>query len=145
MHCKLLQLYSLPGETSKLIANFCKDSLCNLDVYASKCVGYCGDSTNTNSGGCLRQGKNNVFTKLKANFNENLGGIGCPMQNLYNAMQSASDMLSVDVEVIVVKLNHFSSYAVRNNCLIEFCCHPFTLKNWLAFFSKCNGKNPEIV
>lgn len=103
MEIKLLRLISLPNETSNTIADFCKESLQKADINFKKCIAFCGDNANTNFGGRLRRGKNNVFAKLKISMNENLEGIGCPAHVLHNTMQTAADVLSIDVEAIVVK------------------------------------------
>ena len=87
-----------------------------------KCVAFGGDNTNTNFGGRLRKGTNNVFSKFKESMNESMEGVGCPAHILHNAAHTAASVLSIDVEVIVVKLfSYFSIYTVRTEKLKEFC------------------------
>lgn len=61
---KLMEFKSVPGETSEILTSPLMSVLMenNLD---KKWVGFCGDNSNTNFGGVKRQGKNNVFTRLK--------------------------------------------------------------------------------
>lgn len=141
---KLLKVSSLPNETSDEISRFCINTIEMFDLEKNKCVAFCGDNTNTNFGGLKRQGKCNVFTKLKATLHENIEGIGCPAHILHNCVQTSADSLSCDVETIIVKVfSHFYIYTVRTERLKEFCdyvgteymnvmCHSKT--RWLSLF-----------
>lgn len=119
---KLLKLGNLKGETSEIIADFCIESIWSLQIDVPKCIAFSSDNTNTNFGGRARMGKNNVFTRLKATFGSQIQGIGCPAHILHNAIQTAADQLSCDVDQIVAKVfNYFSIFTVRTEQLKDFC------------------------
>ena len=81
-----------------------------------------GDNCNANFGGLHRRGKNNVFTKLRDQANMKMEGIGCPAHILHNTMQTSADILSCDIEAVIVKLfTYFSIYTVRTERLKDFC------------------------
>ena len=122
LQIKLLRVKSLPNETSETISNFCRESLIELGLDVKKCVAFGGDNTNTNFGGRLRKGTNNVFLKVKESMNDSMEGVGCPAHILHNAAHTAANVLSIDVEVIVVKAFSYSRiYTVRTEKLKEFC------------------------
>jgi len=88
----------------------------------SKVICLCADNTNTNSGGVKRKGQGNVFRKLQKSLSRPILGIGCAAHILHNTVQTACDALSIDVEVIVVKVyKFFFQYTVRVTVLKEFC------------------------
>lgn len=62
-------------------------------------------------------------------------GIGCPAQVLHNTQSTAADVLTVDVETIVVKIfKYFSIYTVRAEKLKEFCGYAgVARKNLLSY------------
>lgn len=122
MEIKLIKVSSLANETSDAIVELCTTTLESYELDVKKCVAFCGDNCNTNFGGRQRLGTNNVFYKLKTTLNGDMEGIGCPAHLLHNTMRTAADTLSVDVEVIVMKIfSHFSTYTVRNERLKDFC------------------------
>lgn len=95
-----------------------------------------------------------MFARLKTSLNENLEGVGCPAHVLHNTMQTAADVLSTDVEVIVVKLfSYFCIYTVRTEHLKDFCkfvgveYHVILshFRNSVAFIRTCSGQNTETV
>lgn len=118
---KLLKFDSLKNETSETISKYCIDTLRQLQIPLDKLIAFCGDNTNTNFGGLQRRGQCNVFHKIKEDLGRPIEGIGCPAHILHNTISSASGILSVDVEVIVLKIfNYFSIYTVRTEKLKEF-------------------------
>ena len=99
---KILDIVDLPGETAEIIT-------CNLmrvieqHSLMNTLSSYCADNTNTNFGGANRQGRENVFFKLKENVNKNIVGVGCAAH-------------------IVHKIySHFYIYTVRTAELKIFC------------------------
>ncbi|CAI6367360.1 unnamed protein product [Macrosiphum euphorbiae] len=119
---KLLKFDSLKNETSETISKYCIDTLRQLQIPLDKLIDFCGDNTNTNFGGLQRRGQCNVFHKIKEDLGRPIEGIGCPAHILHNTISSASGILSVDVEVIVLKIfNYFAIYTVRTEKLKEFC------------------------
>ncbi|CAH0563113.1 unnamed protein product [Brassicogethes aeneus] len=118
---RLLDFISLPGETSDLICG----SIFNIleqNHLKNKLIAYCADNTNSNFGGKNRKGINNVFTKLNNKLNQNIIGVGCAAHILHNAIQTAADLLSVDIENIAIKIySYFYIYTVRVENLKEFC------------------------
>ena len=119
---KLLKFDSLNNETSETIAKFCLDTLRQLQIPLDKLIAFCGDNTNTNFGGLHRRGQRNVFHQIKEELGKNVEGIGCPAHILHNTISSAAGVLTVDIEVIVMKIfNYFSIYTVRTEKLKEFC------------------------
>ncbi|XP_043939312.1 uncharacterized protein LOC122811502 [Protopterus annectens] len=119
---KLLKVASLPCETSDEISSFCLNCIDEFKLNKNSCIVFCGDNTNTNFGGLIRVGKNNVFTKLTTNLHGGIEGVGCPAYVLHNCICAAADRLSCDIEGIVVKLfSYFSIYAVRTERLKDFC------------------------
>lgn len=57
---KVLDLVSLPGETSETIVNSIIKILRKNNL-TNKLIAYCADNTNSNFGGVHRKGNNNVF------------------------------------------------------------------------------------
>lgn len=82
---------SMSNETSDTVTNLYIESLRDKNMDFNKCISLYGD--NTNFGGLLHQGKNNVSEKLKNAVNKHLEGIGCPAHILHNCMQAAADVL----------------------------------------------------
>lgn len=121
---KLLKFDSLKNETSDTISKYCLDTLNGLQIPLDKLIAFCGDNANTNFGGLERRGQCNVFHKLKEELGKPIEGIGCPAHVLHNTVSTAAGMLSVDVEVIVLKIyNYFAIYTVRTEKLKEFCSY----------------------
>lgn len=119
---KLLKFHSLKNETSETISKYCIETLRQLQIPLDKLIAFCGDNINTNFGGLQRRGQCNVFHKIKEDLGRPIEGIGCPAHILHNTISSASGILSVDVEVIVLKIfNYFATYTVRTEKLKEFC------------------------
>jgi hypothetical protein len=82
-------------------------------------VGLSGDNTNTDFGGLLRRGKENVLTKIKSQFNRNIIGFRC---NVHNCAKAPFDSMSVDVKVLATKIfGYFHIYTVCVEHLKDFC------------------------
>ena len=75
----------------------------------SKVIAFSADNTNCNFGGVARNGKNNVFYKLKEIFNKDLIRVGCAAHILNNAVQTAADTLPIDVPTGYY-WKHFSTF-----------------------------------
>jgi hypothetical protein len=118
---KVLSIESIPGETSEILFKSLSSKVNEFKLH-NKVIAVCADNTNTNFGGVNRQGKNNLYQKVKDNINAKAIGIGCAAHIVHNAAQSAADSLPIDVETIVLKVcNHFKIYTVRTELLKEFC------------------------
>ncbi|CAG5005597.1 unnamed protein product [Parnassius apollo] len=104
LQIKLLKIDSLPNETSDTITSFCIKSLQDQNIPVQNIVAFSGDNTNTNFGGRDRYGVNNVFFKLKEILSKDIEGIGCPAHILHNTASTAADVMSIDVESIVLKI-----------------------------------------
>lgn len=118
---KFLYLDVLPNEKTETVVAFIIKILSNFKLH-SKWIAFGGDNCNLNFGGLNRKGDLNVFKYLKAQMNENLIGIGCPIHIVHNAAKHGIDLLPFDVESIVMKVfNHFSVYTVRTESLKDFC------------------------
>ncbi|CAK1594251.1 unnamed protein product [Parnassius mnemosyne] len=122
LQIKLLKIDSLPNETSDTITSFCIKSLQDQNIPVQNIVAFSGDNTNTNFGGRDRYGVNNVFFKLKEILSKDIEGIGCPAHILHNTESTAADVMSIDVESIVLKIfKYFSIFTVRVERLKDFC------------------------
>lgn len=118
---KLLDCVSLPGETSEIVATAVSDTLEKYKLEA-KVAAFCADNAPINFGGLQRRGTNNVFSKLKDSVNKPIIGVGCNAHIVHNTMQTAADLLPIDIESVVIKLyGHFHVYTVRVELLKDFC------------------------
>lgn len=80
------------------------------------------DNTNTNFGGMKRKGKNNVLYKLEKKLNRKVIGVGCAAHIVHNAVQTAADVLPVDIQGIIRKVfQYFHQFTVRVEHLKLFC------------------------
>ncbi|XP_060835436.1 uncharacterized protein LOC132929545 [Rhopalosiphum padi] len=118
---KVFEVTNLKGETANILSTYIIESL-KKHKLSDKIVAFSGDNCNTNFGGVLRKGSNNVFSILNNNLKTNIFGVGCAAHILHNAMQSSADVLPIDVEIIVNKIfQFFHIYTVRVEHLKEFC------------------------
>lgn len=119
---KLLDLQTLPNETSLSIANLVYETL-NTYQLSSKCVAFIGDNANVNFGGVNRNPGQNVFTRLKQSLEKKyLVGVGCPAHIMHNSLRNGVDLMRFDIESMIMKIfNYFSVYTVRTETLKEFC------------------------
>jgi len=118
---KLLEFKSVPGETAEILTNHIMTVLKehNLD---KKVIGFCGDNCNTNFGGVKREGNNNVFARMKNELGREINEIGCGALIVHNCMQTAVDVLPIEIEALIVKIyKYFHIYTVRVTKLQEFC------------------------
>lgn len=121
MQVKILDFVSLPGETSKIVSNSLLETL-NKNNLTNKLVAYCADNANTNFGGVNRKGDNNIFSEIKNKLPLKILGVGCAAHIVNNAINTAADLLPVDIESIVTKIyGYFYIFTVRTEKLKEFC------------------------
>jgi hypothetical protein len=90
---------------------------------SDKVIAFCGQNCHTNFGGAATRGGNNIFAKLKTtNLKLKIQVIGCVAHMLHNALQTSTDILSIDVEAIVNKIfQYFHTCMVWLEELKEFC------------------------
>lgn len=118
---RILDFISIPGETSEIIFSAIREILQKKNL-ENKIIAYCGDNTNANFGGKERRGTNNVYNKLIKYLNKKIIGVGCAAHIIHNAIQTAADLLPIDVENIIVKIySYFYIYTVRVESLKDFC------------------------
>ncbi|KAL0852636.1 hypothetical protein ABMA27_016911 [Loxostege sticticalis] len=119
---KILDLQTLPNETSLSIANLIYETLSTYQL-TTKCVAFIGDNANVNFGGVNRNPGQNVFTRLKESLEkEHLIGVGCPAHIMHNSLRNGIELMKLDIESIILKIfNYFSVYTVRTEALKEFC------------------------
>ena len=117
----LLNLRSMPSETSQQIIDFIHTSLQENDLDVKQLTSFCADNASVNLGGSQLNGKNNVFYRLSERATQ-LIPVGCPAHILHNAAEKGSDRLTVDIETIVMKIgSHFKSQTSRAVSLKQFC------------------------
>ena len=117
----LLNLRSMPSETSQQIIDFIHTSLQENDLDVKQLTSFCADNASVNFGGSQLNGKNNVFYRLSERATQ-LIPVGCPAHILHNAAEKGSDRLTVDIETIVMKIgSHFKSQTSRAVSLKQFC------------------------
>ncbi|KAF2890246.1 hypothetical protein ILUMI_15927 [Ignelater luminosus] len=118
---KIIDVTSAPGETAEIISKLLLKVL-DKNNLGNKLVAYCADNANTNFGGVSKKGNKNVFNKLKQNVPEKLIGIGCAAHIIHNTIQTAADLLPVDVDSVINKIySHFYIFTVRVESLKTFC------------------------
>ena len=83
---KLLDFKSVPGETAAILTDSLMCSLRDHQL-TEKIIAYCGDNCNTNFGGVKRNGKNNVFNRLKNELGREIFGIGCGAHIVHNCIK----------------------------------------------------------
>ena len=117
----LLNLRSMPSETSQQIIDFIHTSLQENDLDVKQLTSFCADNASVNFGGSQLNGKNNVFYRLSERATQ-LIPVGCPAHILPNAAEKGSDRLTVDIETIVMKIgSHFKSQTSRAVSLKQLC------------------------
>ncbi|KAF2900321.1 hypothetical protein ILUMI_05867 [Ignelater luminosus] len=118
---KIIDVTSAPGETAEIISNLLLKVL-DKNNLRNKLLAYCADNANTNFGGVSKKGNKNVFNKLKQNVPQKLIGIGCAAHIIHNTIQTAADLLPVDVDSVINKIySHFYIFTVRVESLKTFC------------------------
>ena len=119
---RILDLRSMPYETSQQIMNFICSSLEENGLKLENITSFCADNAPVNFGGCQQKGKNNVFNRLQEKTSARLIPISCPAHILYNAAEKGAERLTVDIETIVLKMcSHFKSQTSRVQKLKQFC------------------------
>jgi hypothetical protein len=69
-----------------------------------------------------RKTENNVYSRLKKEMGRNIVGVGCGAHIVHNCLQTAVDVLPIEVEALVVKLyQYFHIYTLRVTQRKEFC------------------------
>ncbi|XP_077974479.1 uncharacterized protein LOC144430420 [Styela clava] len=110
---RILDLRSMPCESSEQIMNFIVSSLEENGLELEKVTSFCADNAVVNFGGCKKK-----FNRLKERTSARLIPIGCPAHILHNA----AERLPVDIETIVLKIcSHFKSQTARAESLKQFC------------------------
>lgn len=118
---KLLDIHSTPNETSETIAEIIMKTLQKYDL-SEKCISFTADNANVNFGGVNRPSGRNVLTNVQDQLKKDIIGVGCPAHVLHNSVQHGTDVLQIDVDVLVMKLfNYFSVYTVRTEALKTIC------------------------
>uniref|UniRef100_A0A914X1D3 Uncharacterized protein n=1 Tax=Plectus sambesii TaxID=2011161 RepID=A0A914X1D3_9BILA len=118
---RLLDMESLPGEDSTMVANFIAQVLGKHQLQFENLVSFCADNAPVNFGDPQLAGLNNVFKKLQEK-KKNLIPVGCPAHILHNAAQKAADRLPIDIEAIVFKLaSYFKGSTCRHENFKDIC------------------------
>ena len=118
---RLLNLRSMPNETSQQIMDFILTCLQENDLDVKRLTSFCADNAPVNFGESQMSGQNNVFYRLKQRAAQVIP-VGCPAHILLNAAEKASDSLTIDIETIVLKIgSHFKSQTSRAVSLKKFC------------------------
>ena len=121
INVRLLDLRSMPGETSEQIMNFIVSTVEENDLDLQQLTSFCADNAPVNFGGSNQGGKNNVFYHLSER-KTCLIPVGCPAHILHNAAEKGAECLTVDIETIVLKIgSHFKSQTGRTHSLKQFC------------------------
>ena len=119
---RILDLRSMPCETSQQIMNFICSSLEENGLKLANVTSFCADNAPPNFGGWQQKGKNKVFNRLQEKTSARLTPIGCPAHILHNAAEKGAEKLTVDIETIVLKIcSHFNSQTSRVQNLKQFC------------------------
>ncbi|XP_039950958.1 uncharacterized protein LOC120768361 [Bactrocera tryoni] len=122
LEIKLLKIQSLPNETSETITTYCIDALKTADIPLKNLTAFGADNTNANFGGRQRNGVTNVFYKMKSELGREIEGIGCSAHVLHNTISRATDVLSIDIKSVVLKIyKYFCIFTVRTERLKQFC------------------------
>lgn len=86
MITRVLDIYSVPSETSEVLTEFIWRSVVKYNLQ-NKVVAICADNTNTNFGGVTRGGHNNVLERFCQKCQTPLFGIGCLCHIANNCIQ----------------------------------------------------------
>lgn len=84
-------------------STYCVWELLKTWKIEKKKIALLADNINTNFGSVVGRGKNNLFSHLNTNVENNNIGVGCPAHILNNAIQSTSDTLPIDLQLIISK------------------------------------------
>jgi hypothetical protein len=100
---KLSDLQSFLGETSEILTSTLVLVKKEHEL-EHKVTGLCVDNCNINFGGVKKRDNNNVYSPLKKEFHQGIVGVGCAAHTMYNCLQTAVDVLSIDIEILVVEI-----------------------------------------
>ncbi|KAK8785204.1 hypothetical protein V5799_008430 [Amblyomma americanum] len=129
---KLLEINTLPGETSAMVSQYIMDAL-EANQVTSKLVAFSADNANCNFGGAARNGKNNVFSRLQDSVDHKILGIGCAAHIVHNTVQTAADCLPLDIEAVIVKIySYFYIYTVWNRSKSFVILHQWSTSGFWA-------------
>lgn len=111
----------ITNETSETVGNTLLKTSADWNI-REKIIGFGGDNCKTNFGGVHRNGKNNVFYRLKDELQRELVGIGCSAHIIHNGFDAACEQLPFELESLVVVLyKHFHIHTLRVESLKGFC------------------------
>ena len=79
---------------------------------------FTADNTNTNFGGVLQRGTNNVHTRFQTHLGRILLGIDCGAHLLNNCLQTAPYKLPVDLDLILIYLFKYFYIQTVMVCLL---------------------------
>ena len=112
---KILDFIEQADESATGIYNLLKCSIQNNGLSLENVSSFCADNANVN------YGKHHSVMKLLNNDNGNILSANCSNHILHNGCKHASDILDIDIELIVLKLyGHFASSAKRREKLQSF-------------------------
>jgi hypothetical protein len=87
---KLLTFVEISDEIADIIFMQVMKATGDYDL-ETKVIGLSADNINTNFGGMLRRGKENVLTKIKSPLNRSIIGFGCNEHIIHNCTKTAFD------------------------------------------------------
>lgn len=62
----------------------------------------------------MRGGNNNVFASMTNELGREINGIGCGTHIVHNCMQTAVDVLPIEIKALVIKTyKYFHIYTIR--------------------------------
>lgn len=115
IECKLLDFFEEPSETADTISQSILKTLQNFNLDIKNVASFSADNTNANFG------KNRSCFTLLREKNSRILKNGCPAHIVNNTFKHAANQLSIDIEVVVLKIySHFSSSSLRRENLKEF-------------------------
>ena len=118
---KIFTVVEISGETADIMSAQIMKAIGSYEL-DTKFVGLLADNTNTNFGGLLWRGTENVITKIKSELNRNIIGLGCNAHIIHNCAKAAFDSMLIDTEVLVTKIFvYFHIYTVRFPRFLWFC------------------------
>lgn len=116
-----LDVKLIPNEKSETIGTELVGTGITWNV-VDKVVAFGADNCPTNFGGVTRNGKNNVFFRLKEILRREIVGIGCACHITHNAFDASCEQLPIQIEALVVVIyKHFHIHTLRVEALKELC------------------------
>jgi hypothetical protein len=109
------------GESAEILTQYLLQCVKKYKL-DEKLVCYTADNTNSNFGCVKRKEEENAFRKVQNDLDRHILGVGCSAHIVHNSVQTACDSLSLDIEVIVIKMyKYFHIYTVRVTKFKQFC------------------------